>query len=101
MAEEDDLKEVVSENTSSKDISLLRIRKEREAIENDKLRNDWVIAGAHFNQAAIKFSVQVSFSFIVLLFAIVQIARGATNTDIYFSLISGIIGYFMPNPSLD
>jgi len=48
----------------------------------------------------VKFMVQVSLGFSVILFSMVQIMRGVENDTIYFTLISAVFGVFIPHPTM-
>jgi hypothetical protein len=50
--------------------------------------------------AIIKFSAQILISASVLVFSMCMIAFGNGSTDIYLPLMSGIVGYWLPQPSL-
>jgi len=46
-----------------------------------------------------KYMTQLSVSFIILGFSIAQIARDVDNKEVYFSMISCIIGIYVPAPT--
>jgi hypothetical protein len=49
----------------------------------------------------VKFVTQVGFGASLAIFAMVQIARSDVESkEIYFSLLSGIVGTFLPHPTL-
>ena len=79
------------------------LENEKIRIENEKLKDEWGADGgccSRTDKHFIKYISQVSFSACVVIFSMVQIARGADNREIYFSLISGIIGNFSPTPNI-
>jgi hypothetical protein len=49
---------------------------------------------------AVKFVTQVCFGASVIVFSMAQIARGVENQEIYFSMLSGTLGLFLPHPNL-
>jgi hypothetical protein len=64
--------------------------------------NDWYICCSHSNPETIKCATQVTIALIVLLFSIIQLSVLDNQQDktIYFSLISTIIGLFIPSPNI-
>lgn len=46
-----------------------------------------------------KYVTQLSVSFIVLGFSLVQIIRDVPNKDVYFAFISCIVGIYVPAPT--
>lgn len=46
-----------------------------------------------------KYMTQISVSSVILIFSIVQIARGDDKLEMYFSLISFIMGVYLPAPT--
>ena len=62
----------------------------------------WQICCSHSSKSFIKYVVTVIMSIIVLVFSIYMIASNPENDNsIYFSLMSSIIGMYMPQPTLD
>ncbi len=62
----------------------------------------WRICCSHSSKSFIKYVVTVIMSIIVLVFSIYMIATNPENDNsIYFSLMSSIIGMYMPQPTLD
>jgi len=81
-----------------------KLENEKLHIENEKLKNEWGAEGSccsRTDKHFIKYITQVGFSAVIVIFSVTQIARGANNREIYFSLISGIIGNFSPTPSIN
>jgi len=73
-------------------------------IENDIHEDDvqWRICCSHSSKSFIKYVVTVIMSIIVLVFSIYMIATNPdSDNSIYFSLVSSIIGMYMPQPTLD
>lgn len=49
----------------------------------------------------LKYLVQVIISLIILIFSIIMIViRNGGNCEVYFSIISAILGIFSPSPSM-
>ena len=49
---------------------------------------------------AVKFITQVMFGVSVVVFSMFQIVMEAPNPEIYFSLLSGTVGVFLPHPEI-
>ena len=63
---------------------------------------EWKICCSHSSKSFIKYVVTVIMSIIVLVFSIYMIATNPeSDNSIYFSLVSTIIGMYMPQPTLD
>lgn len=63
---------------------------------------EWKICCSHSSKSFIKYVVTVIMSVIVLVFSIYMIATNPeSDNSIYFSLVSTIIGMYMPQPTLD
>ena len=74
---------------------------ERRHIENEKLKDEWTVCCSNTNKHFLKYIVQVLFGVAVMLFAFIQVIRDVDQKEIYFSLISGIIGGFLPSPHMN
>lgn len=49
----------------------------------------------------LKYLVQVIISLIILIFSIIMIViKNGVNCEVYFSIISAILGIFSPSPSM-
>ena len=76
-----------------------------EVNNDDNVHEDdvqWRICCSHSSKSFIKYVVTVIMSIIVLVFSIYMIATNPENDNsIYFSLMSSIIGMYMPQPTLD
>ena len=70
--------------------------------EQKNNNSDWYICCSHSNPETIKYATQVTIALIVLLFSIIQLSVLDNQQDktIYFSLISTIIGLFIPSPNI-
>lgn len=64
--------------------------------------SEWTICCSHTNRFALKYLIQVTMGSAVMIFAMCQIAWGDDEEDkaIFYSLISGTLGYFLPHPSM-
>lgn len=69
-------------------------------LEEDK-NYKWQLCCSSVYKAEIVFLTQILFLFIILIFSIVQIVMKAENLEIYFSLISSIIGILIPQPKMN
>lgn len=69
-------------------------------LESDT-KDKWGLCCSSVYKAEVVFFVQILFLFIILLFSIIQIIQKATNLEIYFSLISTIIGVLIPSPKMN
>jgi len=74
---------------------------ERKRIENDKLRNEWDTGCcSKTDKHYLKFIIQIAMGSSVMLFSMIQIVRGAESPEIYFSMLSGTLGLFLPHPNI-
>ena len=73
--------------------------RERKHIQNEKLKNEWIVCGNKTDSHLIKYASQMVIGASVLAFCFIQISKEAENKEIYFSLISGILGSFLNSPS--
>ena len=69
-------------------------------LEEDKT-DIWRLCCSSVYKAEVVFMTQIIFLFIILIFSIVQIVMKAENLEIYFSLISSIIGILIPQPKMN
>ena len=83
------------------DVALASPGTERKHIENEKLREEWSGCCSKSDKHFVKFLTQLGFGASLVVFAMIQTARDdVENKEIYFSLISGIVGTFLPYPTL-
>jgi hypothetical protein len=62
---------------------------------------EWSGCCSHTNKDFIKYLTQIGFGASVVIFSMIQIGRNdIANKEVYFGLLSGAIGTFMPHPSL-
>lgn len=73
---------------------------EKKYIENDKLRNEWTGCCSKHDKHFIKYITQIFMGASVMAFSMIMIATGAKNQEIYFSLLSGTLGLFLPHPQI-
>ena len=67
-----------------------------------EIENEWRICCSKSSSVFIKYIVQVIISIIILIFSIVQLSiDDKRDKSIYVSLISTILGLFIPAPRLD
>ena len=52
------------------------------------------------NQHEVKYFMQCAFGLIVIIFCMYQIANSNDDKNVYFSLLSGTLGLFLPSPSM-
>ena len=82
-------------------ISVSSPRSERKKIENDQLREEWSGCCSRSNKEFVKYITQIGFGASVMIFSMVQISRADVESkEIYFSLLSGTLGLFLPNPQM-
>ena len=74
---------------------------ERKKIENEKLREEWSGCCSKSNKEFVKYITQIGFGASVMIFSMVQISRADVESkEIYFSLLSGTLGLFLPHPQM-
>jgi hypothetical protein len=74
--------------------------RERARIENRKLEESWDICCSRTSSRCIKYSAQMGVALLILTFSMVQIFRGVDDREVYFSLVSFVIGLVFPHPTL-
>jgi len=62
--------------------------------------DSWQACCSKTDVTFIKFMVQVTLGFSVIIFSMIQIIRGVDNDTIYFTMISTVFGVFVPHPSM-
>ena len=64
---------------------------------------EWKVCCSQTNQHALKYIIQVTMGSIVMIFCMCMIVIDDEMDDksIYYSLLSGTLGYFLPHPSLE
>ena len=79
----------------------MNVDAERKHIENKQLEESWQMCCSKSDRHFIKYVVQVAMGASVIIFSMIQIATGnQENNEIYFSLLSGTMAYFLPSPSM-
>ena len=69
---------------------------------NRDMKEDWDICCSHTNQHALKYLIQVGMGCSVMAFCMIMIIYddNVDNKTIYFSTLSGTLGYFLPHPTI-
>jgi hypothetical protein len=73
---------------------------EKKRIENQHLKDEWRGCCSKHDKHFIKYMAQILMGSSVMIFAMVQIILDAPHKEIYFSMISGTLGSFMPHPQI-
>jgi len=73
-------------------------KRQRLKIENEKYKDEWQGCCSKTNKHFLKYITQIMMGSSVMVFCMVQIGIGAENPEIYFSLLSGTMGLFLPAP---
>jgi hypothetical protein len=73
---------------------------EKKRIQNEQLREEWSGCCSRTNKHYLKYMTQISMGSCVILFSMIQIILDAPHKEIYFSMISGTLGSFMPHPQI-
>ena len=84
-------------NSSLNEISNISNYERKQEIDN---KYKWVCCKSKVRPSMIKYLVSVILASTVLMFSMVQIANGQDNQEIYFNIISFILGVFIKPPSL-
>jgi hypothetical protein len=72
-----------------------------QAIDDENSENQWSGCCSKSDKGFIKYLTQILFGASVCIFSMVQIGRNdVPNKEVYFGLLSGTMGIFMPHPSL-
>ena len=67
----------------------------------DTKHEKWGLCCSSVYKSEVVFMIQIMFLFTILIFSIVQITMRSENLEIYFSLISSIIGILVPSPKMN
>jgi FtsH-binding integral membrane protein len=67
----------------------------------DTKHEKWGLCCSSVYKSEVVFMIQIMFLFTILIFSIVQITLKSDNLEIYFSLISSIIGILVPSPKMN
>ena len=71
-------------------------------IPQSETNEEWTGCCSKTNSTFLKYIVQVIISIIILLFSIVMIVtKDGIGCEVYFSIISAIMGIYSPSPSLN
>jgi len=71
---------------------------ERKIIQNDHLRDEWQGCGKNIDKHCFKYICQIVMGMSLMIFSMIQISREVKNQEIYFSILSGTLGVFLPQP---
>jgi hypothetical protein len=82
---------------------LAAIENKKKGMSNDDIDDDkeWTICCSKSNKECIKYGTQITIASFVLIFSASQLALGSDDKEIYFSLISFVLGLIFPHPSLE
>ena len=69
-------------------------------IENKQAAEEWSGCCSRTNKDFVKYITQVAVGAGVIMFSMAQITRGVPNQEIYFSMLSGTLGLFLPHPQI-
>ena len=72
---------------------------ERARISNEKYKDQWILCCSKTDRHFFKYLTQIVMGSCVMIFSMYQISQGSENNEIYFSLLSGTLGLFLPHPS--
>jgi hypothetical protein len=67
----------------------------------DTKHEKWGLCCSSVYKSEVVFMIQIMFLFTILIFSIIQITMRAENLEIYFSLISSIVGILVPSPKIN
>jgi len=71
-------------------------------IPQSETNEEWTGCCSKTNSTFLKYITMVAICVIILMFSIVMIViRDGNNCEVYFSLISAIMGIFAPSPSMN
>lgn len=60
----------------------------------------WHTCCSKTERGFVKFIVQVTVAVLIIVFSMYMIANGTDNREIYFSMLSGTAGVFLPTPTI-
>ena len=70
-------------------------------MEQEQQQNSWEICCSKSDSQFVKYMAQLFISLTVLFFCIaIIIIKKSENCEVYFSLISGIVGIYSPQPQI-
>lgn len=61
---------------------------------------EWHTCCSKTERGFVKFIVQVTVAILVIVFSMYMIANSTDNREIYFSMLSGTAGVFLPTPTI-
>jgi hypothetical protein len=76
-------------------------KKNATMIQEEDQDKEWKLCCSKSNKSFIKYITQVCFGASIMIFSMAQIARSdVDNKEIYYSMLSGTVGLFLPHPTL-
>ena len=81
------------------DIDDEKLRIKKDMIENELENKINSCCSGTSDKRLLVFISQMAITILILLFCFVQIARGSDNQEFYFSLVSLILGLYLPSPT--
>jgi hypothetical protein len=79
-----------------------KIEEHRIEIENKEMENNWMCMSRKFDKRCINYISQISIGLVVIFFSMYKLStsKDCNEQSVYFSLLSGTVGFFMPSPSI-
>jgi hypothetical protein len=76
-----------------------------EAVESREPKQElapdtWRCCCGTFSNEHVKYLVQIAFGASIMLFSMVQIIRNDGDVTVYYSMLSGTMGLFLPSPGM-
>lgn len=70
-------------------------------LNDTNMEEKWHLCCSHTDSRALKFIIQCAMGSSIMIFSMIQIANAETgaHTEIYWSLLSSTLGYFLPHPT--
>ena len=72
---------------------------ERIKIENEQLKNEWEFCCSRSSRDAVKYMTQIGIASSILIFSFIRLSVTDDDKEIYYSLISFVLGVIFPSPS--
>lgn len=60
----------------------------------------WKCCCGTFSNEHVKYLVQIAFGASIMLFSMIQIIRNDGDVTVYYSMLSGTMGLFLPSPGM-
>jgi hypothetical protein len=69
--------------------------------EQEDEDKEWKLCCSRSDKGFIKYVTQICFGASIMIFSMAQIARSdVENKEIYYSMLSGTVGLFLPHPTI-